>query len=460
MNRAFLAGTLAALALAACGQAEPGHGTPDAFVAVPDPVVASLSPDHGSALGGTTVTITGTGFADAGAAQVLVGGVAATGVAATGDSSLAFVAPPGTPGETVTITVFNQRGTVTMDGAYTYNELPTVLSVVGTVPGAGGATVTVLGSGFQVNEAGDPTVTVGGKAATNVQVQSDSHLTFTAPALTDPPVGSADLVVENANGTATLAQGYHYTRPGILMVGNTVYNGSQNTLPLYYIDPLAASPEPVQISTIYNLYRVRGIAPRGADVLVLYNEPSDGSAHLGTLDPFAGRIKDIAVVKLNGAVQTLISHLTLQNGAYYVINPRVVCCSTAQIYRIDIATGALTAVGATFTTPRRAMSMGPGAGTNLNLYSYMYQPIYAATTAGGAPVALGPALTGSSTYVRGAIPVAGGLYGITSYSPDPDGTDYGKQALVSLDPANGTFQIKSLFPENRYRQPGPTPASW
>jgi len=467
MIRAFLASAVAALALAACGQATPGHTAPDAFVPVADPTVGGLSPDHGPAAGGTTVTITGTGFADAGSAQVLVDGVIATGVTSTGDTALSFVAPPGEPGATVSITVFNQRGTVTMDGAYTYNPLPTVSAVSGPVPGVGGATVTINGTGFQANEAGDPTVTVGGKTAMGVQVKSDTQITFTAPPFSDPPVGSRDLVVDNANGTATLANGYHYTRPGLLMVGDSNYNGQQYELPLFYIDPMAASPVPIQISTIHNTYKIRGMAPRGPDVLAIYQNQFDGLVYLAQLDPFTGRLTDIAPITLNGNNQSLASHLVLQNGAYYLMNPRVVCCSTAQVYRIDIQTGVLTAVGATFTTPHRAFSMGPGLDpSQLNFYGYANQAAYAATTAGGAPVALGPALNGtSSVYPRGTAILGGTIYGITNADPTPGvANPYNSQALVAIDPANGTITAKAVFPRggpNRgYRQAAPTPASW
>ena len=107
------------------------------------------------------------------------------------------------------------------------------------------------------------------------------------------------------------------------------------------------------------------------------------------------------------------------------------------------------------------MSMGPGAGNQLNLYPNSTQPVYATTTAGAAPVALGPALSGNGAYPRGAFLIGGTIYGIMSYNPTvlPQ-SDTSHQALVTIDPAAGTFVVKSIFPQQRYRQPGITPATW
>jgi flagellar motor protein MotB len=67
----------------------------DAMAATP--TVASLSPSSGAVAGGTTVTVTGSGFYDGGSSSavtgVTVGGFAATSVAVASDTSLTFVSP-------------------------------------------------------------------------------------------------------------------------------------------------------------------------------------------------------------------------------------------------------------------------------------------------------------------------------------------------------------------------------
>ena len=60
----------------------------------PAPTVTSISPDAGPVAGGTTITVTGTGFVDTGAtASVSIGGVAATNVTVTTSTILTFVTP-------------------------------------------------------------------------------------------------------------------------------------------------------------------------------------------------------------------------------------------------------------------------------------------------------------------------------------------------------------------------------
>ena len=66
----------------------------DAMAATP--FVSSLSPSSGTVAGGTTVTVTGSGFYDGGSAivtSVAVGGFAGTSVNVTSDTSLTFVSP-------------------------------------------------------------------------------------------------------------------------------------------------------------------------------------------------------------------------------------------------------------------------------------------------------------------------------------------------------------------------------
>lgn len=70
------------------------------------PVLAGISPATGSAAGGDSVTITGTGFA--GVTAVTFGGVAAPTVAPDHDTSLTVTTPPGTG--TVDVIVTNAGG--------------------------------------------------------------------------------------------------------------------------------------------------------------------------------------------------------------------------------------------------------------------------------------------------------------------------------------------------------------
>ncbi len=167
------------------------------------PSVSGMTPDTGPAAGGTSVTITGSGFVS-GATTVTIGGAAATGVVVGSASSLTAVTPAGTAGPR-DVAVTTAGGSATLTGAFTYLAAPTVSEVTpnsGSL--AGGATVTVTGSGFIV---GATTVTIGGVAATGVVVANASSLTAVTPAGT---AGPRNVVVTTAGGSGTLAGGFIY----------------------------------------------------------------------------------------------------------------------------------------------------------------------------------------------------------------------------------------------------------
>jgi hypothetical protein len=91
-----------------------GLGTPDGVPALneeqaPAPTVTKVKPKSGPAAGGTTVTITGTGFT--GATNVEFGTVAAKGFTVESATSITAESPPGTPDTTVDVTVTTAGGT-------------------------------------------------------------------------------------------------------------------------------------------------------------------------------------------------------------------------------------------------------------------------------------------------------------------------------------------------------------
>jgi hypothetical protein len=75
----------------------------------PTPVVSSLNPDHGTSAGGTVVKIMGSGLAFP--RSVMFGTVAATSFSANSDSQITAVAPAGTVGSQVNVTVMSMGGT-------------------------------------------------------------------------------------------------------------------------------------------------------------------------------------------------------------------------------------------------------------------------------------------------------------------------------------------------------------
>lgn len=190
------------------------------------PSVSAVTPASGAATSQLRVTLSGSGFASEGAGvpSVTIGGIAATSISVLGDQSLRCNVPIGTPGQSADVVVTNARGTGTLSGGYRFHARP---SLGGATPARGpflgGTRVTLTGSGFQRDAAGNVVVSFGGALATGIVVSSDTSLVCTAPPGT---LGTAvDIVLSNANGTATLAQGFTYTLAGPTLTSLTPGSG-------------------------------------------------------------------------------------------------------------------------------------------------------------------------------------------------------------------------------------------
>ncbi len=118
------------------------------YASNPAPTVTSITPTSGTTAGGTSVTITGTGFLTG--ATVSLGGTAATGVTVVSATSITAKTAAHAAGA-VNVVVTNtdaQAGTLTNGYTYT-NPAPTVTSITPTSgTTAGGTAVTIAGTGF------------------------------------------------------------------------------------------------------------------------------------------------------------------------------------------------------------------------------------------------------------------------------------------------------------------------
>lgn len=176
------------------------------------PTVTSVSPNTGTSVGGTPVTITGTNFT--GATSVTFGGTAATSVIVVGPTSITCVTPAGTPSAAVAVAVTTPSGTGSLPSGYTYNALPTVTSVVNAISTsvgdiAGGYTVTITGTRLT----GTSSVTFGGTAATGIVVVGPTTVTCTVPA---KAAGTYTVQITATDGTASLASAFEYWSPAQL----------------------------------------------------------------------------------------------------------------------------------------------------------------------------------------------------------------------------------------------------
>jgi hypothetical protein len=170
----------------------------------PDPDV--VSPSSGPVAGGTSVTITGTGFATG--ATVSFGGTNAS-ATVVGSTTINAVAPAHSAGS-VNVVVTNpggQSGTLTGGFVYASAAPPTVSGITpNSGPTTGGTSVTINGSAF----VSGATVSIGG-AATNVNFVNIGTLTATTPA---HAAGTVNVVVTNPDAqSGTLTNGFTFNAP-------------------------------------------------------------------------------------------------------------------------------------------------------------------------------------------------------------------------------------------------------
>ena len=180
--------------------------------------VTSIFPPSGPTAGGTSVTITGTGFASG--ATVTIGGNAATGVTYVSATSIKATTPAGTVGSANVVVTVSPNSSPPLSGGFTYEVTPTVTGVTpSSGPTAGGTKITITGTGFVTGA----TVTIGGIAATVVTVVNTTSIIATTPAGT---AGAQSVIVTTPGGPGTLTNGFTYE------VTPTVTNISPNSGPV------------------------------------------------------------------------------------------------------------------------------------------------------------------------------------------------------------------------------------
>jgi hypothetical protein len=147
----------------------------------PPPAIISISPSSGTTAGGTSVTITGTGFQPGvPGTTVTFGGVAASGVNVISSTQIQAMTPAHDAGS-VDVRVTNPDAqSATRVGGYVYvsGTAPTINSLsVDSGLSLGGTPVTITGSDF----AGGATVTFGTLPAASVTVVSPTRIDVTTP---------------------------------------------------------------------------------------------------------------------------------------------------------------------------------------------------------------------------------------------------------------------------------------
>ena len=170
------------------------------------PTVTALSPSFGPVSGGTSISITGTGFStSSGGTTVDFGTNAAAGVSCASTTSCTAVSPGASAGTVdVTVSISNDTSTASPTEVFTYVPAPTITKITPTDgPSSGSANVTIWGTSF----VGTVSVHFGGKLARGVRVLSSSEITSIAPSGS----GTVFVTVSAVGGTSKTATAARYT---------------------------------------------------------------------------------------------------------------------------------------------------------------------------------------------------------------------------------------------------------
>ncbi|WP_406142632.1 IPT/TIG domain-containing protein [Streptomyces anulatus] len=173
------------------------------YVVAQVPVITGVAPSNGPTSGGTSVTLTGTGFT--GATTVTFAGVPATSFMVNSATQITAVTPAGSAGAAV-VTVTTPGGT-SAPNAFFFYAAPPVLNAAAPAQGptAGGVVLTLTGT----NLLNASTVRFGSTNAISFTVVSATQITATAP----PGSGSSPITVITPGGTSNPVAFTYVTTP-------------------------------------------------------------------------------------------------------------------------------------------------------------------------------------------------------------------------------------------------------
>ena len=307
----------------------------------------------------------------------------------------------------LSMSVAGGQGTMTFSGTLTCLTRPSVTTVSpSTGPVAGGAGVTIHGSGFT----GTTAVTFGGLPATGISVVDASTLTATTPA---HAAGAVDVVVTNALGTGTALAAYTYSGPPAVTAASPVRGPVAGGTALTLTGTGFTSANAVTIGglaatgiTVVNDTTITAVSPPHAagsvDVVVTTPFGTASGARLYTyvsgpiltaISPASGPVAGGTSVTLTGTNFTGATAVTFDGVAATGLT--VVDATTITA---TVPAHAAGAVGVSVTTPF-------GTSTRAGSYTFARGPAITAITPGTGPLAGGTAVTITGTDFTGATAV-------------------------------------------------------
>ncbi|MFI2279871.1 beta strand repeat-containing protein [Nocardia beijingensis] len=398
------------------------------------PTITSLSPTSGPTTGGTSVTITGTGFG--GPTTVRFGNTATT-FTLDSPTQITAIAPAGSVG-TVQVTVSNSSGT-SNGVAYTYVPVPALNSITPNQGStAGGTTVTLNGSGFT----GATAVSFGSTPAASFTVVSDTQIT----AVTPPGTGIVPVTVTGPGGTSGAVPYIYVVVPTITSISptsgptsggnNVVITGTGFTGPLTVRFGSTAT-----VFTINSPTQITAVAPAGTGTVQVTVTGSGGTSNgvaytyaavpaLTSLAPSSGPVSGGTTVVITG---TNLSGATAVNFGG----------TPATSFTVNSATQ-ITAVAPAGTGTVAVTVTTPGGTSNALAYTYIAVPSLTAlvpntgVAAGGTTVVLtGTGLSTATAVTFGGTPATSFTVNsdtqITAVAPAGTGT-----VSVTVTTAGGT----------------------
>ncbi|MET9024106.1 IPT/TIG domain-containing protein [Nocardia sp. NPDC004168] len=370
------------------------------------PTITSLSPTSGPTTGGTSVTITGTGFG--GPTTVRFGSTATT---FTLDSAtqITAVAPAGSVG-TVQVTVTNSGGT--SNGLpYTYVAVPALNSITPNQGStAGGTTVTLNGSGFT----GATAVTFGSTPATSFTVVSDTQITAVTPAGT----GIVPVTVTGPGGTSGAVPYTYVVVPTITSIsptsGPTAGGNSVIITGTGFTGPLTVRfGSTATLFTINSPTQITAVAPAGTGTVQVTVTGSGGTSNgvaytyaavptLTSIAPSTGPVTGGTTVVLTGTNLTGATAVTFGG-------------TPATSFTVNSATQ-ITAVAPAGTGTVSVKVTTPGGISNGVAYTYIAVPTLTTVVPNTGPAAGGTTVILTGTNLTGATAVTFGATPATSFT--------------------------------------------
>jgi len=171
------------------------------FNYVTGPTIQRLTPGVGLTLGGTIVTIAGSGFS--GVTGVTFNGISASYVVHSPTEITAISPGPVSAGRVpVVVTASGQPSPADPEAVFNYVVNAPIVNSLSPASGTAGTVVTIKGSLFMKKPAGTTTVYFGSTPGTNVTVTNSKTITVIAPATS----GTVDVTVTDLNGTSGIVE--------------------------------------------------------------------------------------------------------------------------------------------------------------------------------------------------------------------------------------------------------------